>query len=163
MEFFLPSLFTVLFAMIVVVGIFPKMTPLFLALFAIGCLVLALRNHYAMFGQEYIAMTWSATLKSAAPTILVGTVILFSIGYILFLYGSGTAPTLRAPPASIPPPETSTNMITNAIGNGLAAAGIANISANVSKNLVSASPSLKKNLTNTELQSILASRLSKQV
>lgn len=158
MEFFLPSLLIMLVAALVVFLAFPNMTPFLLAIIAAASLVLAAQNHYSMFGSEYSGMTWTTSAKAAAPQVLVAAVILVSLGYLIFAFtfGRGGAP-IRAPTASIPPPESATNFITNAIGNGLEAVGLANVQS-PNRSLVSVSPSLKKNLSNSELRNILASR-----
>ena len=75
-------------------------------------------------------MTWTTAASAAAPYILVGTVVAFSIGYLLYLFGAGKKTSLPLPPSTIPPPETATNVLTSAIGNGLRATGLANVSSN---------------------------------
>lgn len=161
MELFLPSFLLLILAGVVVFGVFPNMTPLLLAVFAGVSLAYAIKNHYDLFSDDYAGMTWATGAVAFAPYLLVGVVVVFAIGYLLFLFGSGKRPTMNLPGPSIPPPETATNIITNAIGNGLKAAGV-NVK-NTPKSLVSLSPSMKESLSNSELRSILESRLSKQV
>lgn len=161
MEFFLPSLLILLLAAIIVFLVFPNMTPFLLALAAAASLVIAVQNHYSIFSIEYSGMTWTTSAKNAAPHVLVAGVILASLGYLIYIFtsagGNGNSGQIRAPNATIPPPASATNFITNAIGNGLEAVGLANVQ-QPNRSLVSVSPSLKKNISNSELRNILASR-----
>jgi hypothetical protein len=150
MEFFLPSILLVIFAAAVVFGLFPNMTPLFLAVLAIALLAFAIYNHFSLFGLEYQSMTWTTGSSAAAPYILVGVVVVFIIGYLLFLFGSGKRVTMNLPSATIPPPETATNVITNAIGNGLKAAGLAEVRPNAQGGV----NTTKNALTSAELRSV---------
>jgi len=92
-------------------------------------------------------MNWTNTAGMAAPYLVVGTIILLSIGYILLLVTSGKAPSLPTFSTSIPPPSTATNSLTRAIGNGLVATKAANVA-----------PSM-----NTAQRNLLESGLSKAV
>jgi hypothetical protein len=130
MEFFLPSLLIVILALVIIFGLFPQMTPFMLALFAGLALVFAIYHHRATFKQDYETMTWTTAASTAAPYVLVGTVVALSIGYLIYLLGAGKKTSLPLPPSSIPPPETATNILTSAIGKGLNATGLANISSN---------------------------------
>ena len=102
-------------------------------------------------------MTWTTSAKAAAPYILVGVVILFSIGYLLFLWGAGKSVNLPMPPASIPPPNSATNIITSAIGNGLKATGLATVSATANAN---AAPPANKNVNMSKNQLTTAEKES---
>jgi hypothetical protein len=130
MEFFLPSLLIFILALVVSFGIFPRMAPFMLAIFAGLGLIIAVRHHRTLFKQDYETMTWTTAASAAAPYVLVGTVVAFSIGYLLYLFGAGKKTSLPLPPSTIPPPETATNVLTSAIGNGLRATGLANVSSN---------------------------------
>ena len=72
-------------------------------------------------------MSLTSSVGTAAPYLLVGAVIMGILGYLFFLIGEGKKLFMVAPPPTIPPPETSTNYLTEAIGNGLSASGMANI------------------------------------
>jgi hypothetical protein len=157
MEFFLPSLLIVIFALAVVFSLFPRMGPFMLAILAAVALFFAARNHLAVFKQDYETMTWTTSAKAAAPYVLVGVVILFSIGYLLFLWGAGKSVNLPMPPASIPPPNSATNIITSAIGNGLKATGLATVSATVSANR---SANMSKNQLTTAEKESIASKIA---
>jgi hypothetical protein len=157
MEFFLPSLLIVIFAVAVIFSLFPKMGPFMLAILAAVALFFATRNHLSVFKQDYATMTWTTSAKAAAPYILVGVVILFSIGYLLFLWGAGKSVNLPMPPASIPPPNSATNIITSAIGNGLKATGLATVSATANAN---AAPPANKNVNMSKNQLTTAEKES---
>jgi hypothetical protein len=130
MEFFLPSLLIVLLALGIGFGLFSRMAPFMLAIFAGLALIIAVRHHRTIFKQDYETMTWTTAASSAAPYILVATVVAFSIGYLLYLFGAGKKTSLPLPPSTIPPPETATNLLTSAIGKGLNASGLTTVSSN---------------------------------
>jgi hypothetical protein len=127
MEFYLPSLFIIILAAIVTFVLIPKLTPLILAVFATVCLLIALYNHSSLFSNEYKNMNWASTATSsmASPYLLVGLVIVLSVGYLILLFTTGKAPTLSMPSNTIPPPSTATNVVTRGIGNGLVNIGFA--------------------------------------
>ena len=147
MEFYLPSIFLLLLAAALTVTLAPNFTPLVLAGFASICLVFAAYNHWSMFWIEYQNMHWASTATAAAPYLVIGSVIVFTVGYIILLFSSGRAPSLSMPPSTIPSPNTSTNFVTRAIGNGLVNTGMVNVGPP----------------TNTAARNILESGLSKKV
>ena len=118
-----------------------------MAIIAIASLAFAVYHHNNLFFNEYKNMNWTNTAGMAAPYLVVGTIILLSIGYILLLVTSGKAPSLPTFSTSIPPPSTATNSLTRAIGNGLVATKAANVA-----------PSI-----NTAQRNLLESGLSKAV
>jgi len=127
MEVFIPSLILFLTAAIISVAVFPRLTPMILSIIAILALVAATYNHYSLFGKEYQFMSLTSSAGVAIPYLLVGAVIVGILGYLIFLIGAGRKMMMTAPSSSIPPPETSTNPLTESIGNGLSALGLANI------------------------------------
>jgi len=139
MEFFLPSILLMIFAAAVVFAVVPKMTPLLLAVVAVLCLVIAVYNHYSLFKNEYKIMSWADTASQVSPYLISGLVIILVVGYLLYLTGSGKKVTLQMPSANIPPPQTATNYVTEAIGNGMVATGVANVAGrnNVSDTVLS--------------------------
>lgn len=153
MELFLPSLLVVFLALTVVFFIFPRMAPLMLAIVAAAGLAIGVRDHLKTFKSDYETMTWTSAAKVAAPYVLVAVVILFSIGYLLYLWGIGGRMSVRAPPGTIPPPESATNVLTSAIGNGLKATGLASVSAFSARRSPASSPSINR-LTTAERESI---------
>jgi hypothetical protein len=182
MEFFLPSFFLALIAILIIFLVFPRFSPLVLALFAGLVLVAATIHHVQLFGDEYKLMAQQSKLASYAPIILIGTVVLFAIGYIFLFLKRGFRIALPDFQTGIPPPETATNVVTEAIGKGLQAVGLGNasgssnrsasatatpsisVSANTpSMSLLSLSPSLEAQLDSAKQRNILASRLARQV
>lgn len=155
MEFYLPSLILLVLAGIVSVAVFPQFTPVVLATVAILALVAAAYSHYSMFGREYQFMSATSQAATAAPYLLVGAVIMAIVAYILFLVGSGKKLVMTMPSNTIPPPESATNFMTEAIGNGLNASGMANIEKNYNN--------AANNAPNTAQRNALESGLSKGV
>lgn len=141
MELFLPSILIVILALALIFGVFPKVGPMMLAVLATVALVYAVQQHMSMFKQDYSTMTWTTSAKTAAPYVLVGVVILFSIGYLLYLTGAGKRSVLPSPPITIPPPSSATNVLTEAIGNSLKATGLATVSAATANGRSAATPS----------------------
>lgn len=170
MEFFLPGLFLMVLALIIVIVVLPSFTPFMLATTALLALIAGVYNHYSLFAGEYRLMAWTTGTAAFAPTILVASIVVFAIGYILLLFTKRGAKGLNLPKPSlaIPPPQTSTNVLTQAVGNGLAAAGLATIEKGVSantpqKSLVSVSPNFRPQITDSQIQSIVGSRLARQL
>ena len=102
-------------------------------------------------------MASTSQLVKYGPIILVGAVVVFAIGFILMSWKSGK---LKMPSItmSIPPPNTATNVVTEAVGNGLAATGAANVNKGYS-----ISPSLEQNVTSGNIRSALESRYARAV
>lgn len=156
MEFYLPSLLILVFAGIVCVAVFPQFTPVVLASVAVVALVVAAYSHYSLFGREYQFMSKTSQTAVVAPYLLVGAVVMGIVAYLLFLLGSGKKLTMRMPSDMIPPPESATNFMTEAIGNGLNASGMANIEKNYNN-------AAANNALNTAQRNALESGLSKGV
>jgi hypothetical protein len=141
------------------------MTPYFMVLIAVAGLVATAYNHYNLFGEEYKYMPFFDKAKSFAPTVLIGMVVLFAIGYILFLFGSkGGSASLPSISRRIPPPSTSTNILTNGIGNGLKRLGLVDDDRSASRNnALSISPSLENNIGSTTRRRVEESRWKRAV
>jgi hypothetical protein len=173
MEFFLPQFkWFLLFIFIMMLmfpflqSLVPSLAPLTLVILAAVLLFFTARNHIQLFSGEYDVMDWSSSAAQHAPTILVGAVIVFAIGYVLLLFGGGSSgadlslPSLRTPS---PPPNTATNVLTKAIGNGLTAIQ-QGVTENIGgRNLVSVSPSLKDRFNTAKIKAALESRLGRAV
>lgn len=178
MEFFLPQFkWFLLFIFIMMLmfpflqSLVPSLAPLTLVILAAVLLFFTARNHIQLFSGEYDVMDWSSSAAQHAPTILVGAVIVFAIGYVLLLFGNGSSgssggfnalslPSLRTPS---PPPNTATNVLTKAIGNGLTAIQ-QGVTENIGgRNLVSVSPSLKDRFNTAKIKAALESRLGRAV
>jgi hypothetical protein len=137
MEMFLPSVFLMLVAYLFTITFIPKLSHLVILAGAIAFIAITVFNHYSMFSNEYKIMTWVDTARQFAPTLIIILIIALMGGYLLYISTTGKGVTLPMPPASIPPPETATNFVTNAIGQGLVAAGATpvNRSASVRSNV----------------------------
>jgi hypothetical protein len=124
MEFYLPSLILLLFAGLVMFFVVPSMSSSQVGLLAVLMLAFGVFSHYYSFAGEYRMSIWMDGAKKVAPYILVGTVIVFVIGYATLLFSSGRAPSLPRMGASIPPPSSATNFLTSSIGRGLSSIGM---------------------------------------
>ena len=124
MEFFLPSILLIIFAIGLSVAFVPRLSPFVLVLGSVMCIAIAGYNHYTLFSGEYSVMSWIEGAKGFAPILLTILVILLAGGYLLMMIGGGKTPTLQMPSMTIPPPETATNMLTQNIGEGLKNAGM---------------------------------------
>lgn len=172
MEFFLPNMkWFILFVLIMMLmfpflqSLVPSFAPLTLVILAVVALFFTVQNHINLFKNEYNVMEWTSAAASFAPTILVGAVVLFAVGYILLLFGGGKSislPTMNGR-SSTPPPNTATNILTEKIGDGLTAIQ-RGVEENIrGRNLVSMSPSLEKEANSSRLRSALMSRIGRAV
>jgi len=121
MELFIPSVTLLALAGLIIIYVFPKLAPIMLATMAGVALTYGAYNHYMMFGAEYSSMTWVNSLKTMAPYIMVGTVMVFIIGYLLFMAKTGRHATMANIP-SLPSATSATNPVTKAINEGMYAA-----------------------------------------
>ena len=122
MELFLPSLFLMLLAYFFTIMFIPKLSPFIIIGGSIAFITFTIYNHYSLFANEYKIMSWTETAKQFGPTLIILLIIALMGGYLMYISSTGKG-TLPTPPDSIPPPETATNYFTQAIGNGLKAAG----------------------------------------
>jgi len=127
MEIFLPSLLVILLAYLVSTILIPKLSPIILMVSMVILIVFSLYNHYTMFSNEYSVMTWLDMAKSFAPSFIIVLVIILMIGYLIYLFTTGSLGSLPTPSTNIPPPDTATNSVTEAIGNSLVNMGAANV------------------------------------
>ena len=139
MEFYLPSVFLMLVVYLFTMIFIPKLSHFVILICAIVFIAITVFSHYSMFANEYKIMTWTDTAKQFGPTLLIILIIALMGGYLLYISTTGGKGSINLPmpPASIPPPETATNFVTNAIGQGLVAAGATpvNRSASVRMNI----------------------------
>lgn len=124
MEFYIPSLFILLLAAIILVLVVPRLSPLVLIIVCTLLLTWAFANHYTLFSDEYRNMNWLNTATVAGPYVMISLVIVLCVGYITLLVSSGESTNIKAPSMNIPPPETATNYVTRGIGNSLIASGL---------------------------------------
>ena len=122
MELFIPSLALIVLSATILLFVFPKLTPIMLASIAGVALTYAVYHHYMMFGSQYSSMTWVTSIQAMAPYIMVGTVLIFNNGYLLFMAKTGRQATMARIPR-LPSSTSATNPVTRVINEGLNAAG----------------------------------------
>jgi hypothetical protein len=81
-----PAVLTVLLAVVTVGLIFVVRTPIFIiGILSLILLIVTIYFHISLYQTEYRSMTLAEGVKSLAPMLLIGAVIVMSIGYILML------------------------------------------------------------------------------
>jgi predicted PurR-regulated permease PerM len=95
MELFLPSLFVILLAVLVILYVIPRQSGFVLGIIAAGLLAMTIYQHVSLFKMDYQRMTWVDTVKQQAPLIMVVSVIVVLIGYVLLLTGKGPAANIQ--------------------------------------------------------------------
>ena len=115
MELFLPSLFVLLLAVLVILYVIPQQSGFVLGVIAVALLAMTIYQHISLFSMDYDRMTWVDTVKQQAPFIMVIAVVIVLIGYVILLVGKGSGPVTNIqnrvnqsynapPPASSPRP-----------------------------------------------------------
>lgn len=137
MEIFLPSLLVILLAYLVSTMLIPRLSPIILMVSMIALICFTIYNHYSLFSNEYKVMTWLDMAKSFAPSFMILLVIVLMLGYLIYAYTTGSLVSLPMPSMLIPPPDTATNTVTEAIGNSLVNMGAANVKNSNSRNNIS--------------------------
>lgn len=128
MQFFLLPLFPMIFGVLLAAYLVPSMSPYVLLFLAIIGIAITFYSHRMVFALEYKRMSWATMGYSVAPWLLTGLVVTMMGGYLFYLLGSGSKMTLPTVSAAIPPPSTSTNPLTWAIGSSLVSSGTSTIS-----------------------------------
>jgi hypothetical protein len=125
MEFFLPSLATLLIAALIVFLIVPRLGAPVLAALSIALLVYGVYNHIQLFSSEYRYSTWQDRLKFYAPFVMVAGLIVAVLFYLTYIFGTQGAAAL---PASNIPVNASVNEAVNNVAEvaGNAAAKVGN-------------------------------------
>lgn len=113
MELFLPSIFVLLAAAILMFGVFPNLPRFFLVLIAIGLLALTAYQHNILFQDEYTLSSWQNSVTNATVPLLIAVTVLFMVGFLLnFLGGGGGGGAAPGPKASATAPPVSKNFTT---------------------------------------------------
>jgi hypothetical protein len=120
MDFFIPSLFVLLFSGILMFMVVPRLGPATMLVVSILLLAFAITHHIKMYKSEYTLSTWPALLTTYGPYIVLGTLLLFILFFIFSSYGSASVPIPESPSM----PDTSSvvetaNSIINKINNGI--------------------------------------------
>ena len=135
MELFIPGLCLFLVAIGISFLIIPRFTPLVIAVLSLVVLVVAVREHYKMFADEYRLSTWQESLKVYAPAIMIIVMILFLMYSILAFFTNGSVPIPSLPEIPAASPDSTVNQITQSLNK--VANSIGNTSSNVVSNVVS--------------------------
>jgi hypothetical protein len=136
MEFFLPSVFILLLASLVVFFVFPRFGPSVLAAVSLVLLIMGVYQHYHTFRTEYRLSTWQNSFIPYASYILIGGLIFAILVYLLYLLpanstaAAANAPIVALPSiANMPSANTATNPVTAGLNKALNVVGnVANMS-----------------------------------
>ncbi len=146
MEFFLPSVFILIFAGIVSFMLIPKFSPTVVLILAALLLAFGVYHHVDQFKPEYKLSTWQMGLIRYAPFILFGFLLLFILFYIFTKFRGGEVPVPDIA-ANIPTPTEAINSITETVTN--AANAVANTVTNVAKNVNKNATAMANSVVNT--------------
>lgn len=122
MEFFLPGLAIILIGALIAFAVIPRFSPVILALISIALLVAALYDHFRIFSYEYAYSTWQEQLKSYAPYVMIGALLVSIIFYFMYIFGGGRPKdnnSISQVIENMPNANTATNPLTEAINNTL--------------------------------------------
>jgi predicted PurR-regulated permease PerM len=122
MEFFLPGLAVILIGVLIAYAVIPRFSPVILALISIVLLVAALYDHFRIFSYEYAYSTWQEQLKSYAPYVMIGALLVSIIFFFMYIFGGGRPKANNSISDAIenmPNANTATNPLTEAINNTL--------------------------------------------
>jgi hypothetical protein len=111
MELFIPSLATLLILALIVFLILPRLGAPILAALSIVLLVYGIYNHIQLFSAEYRYSTWQEQLKTYAPFVIIGGLILSVLMYLGFVFKTEGASAL---PASNVPIVNATEVVNSA-------------------------------------------------
>lgn len=95
MELFLPSLLIFVLAAILIVGVYPYVSPFILALLAALTIGLAVYHHQQFFQDEYRNITWKDALQGSSGSILIGILVVFMVGFLLNMLGKWMWPSSK--------------------------------------------------------------------
>jgi len=115
MQLFLPSMLVSLLAILVIILLIPRFSPLIIVILAGILLYVATTQHFNMFMDEYKQSTWQQSLKLFAPGIMIAALIIFVLYGILTFFSSGAVPIPSMPSMDMPAANTATNPVTSAI------------------------------------------------
>jgi hypothetical protein len=146
MGFYLPSMYTLLFAVLAVAAIFlSRVSVSIIALVSVIILGFAMYQHYLLFASEYSSLTMVNALIPFVPYIMMAAVVFFSTIYILFLQG----PSVPAEAGEAAAPEASSGFFGSMFGNKNSSPSSRRYSPNYSKNLNNSRNSNNNDNTNS--------------
>ena len=114
MEFFIPSLFVLLFSAIVVFLIMPKFGPTALLITSIALLAFGIYHHASLFKDEYRSSTWQNVFVAYGPYIMLGGLLIFILFYVFSSFGGGAVPVPSMPEGTMSPMSV-VNSITSTV------------------------------------------------
>lgn len=117
MEFFLPSLFIFLLAVIVISFVVPRMSPMIIIGMSAVLLGFGVYHHFKLFWNEYKQSTWQDQLRLFAPGIMLTVIIIYVLFSLLMFFTGGSVPVPPMPKIEFPPANTATNLVTETINN----------------------------------------------
>ena len=119
MEFFLSSVFILIFGAVVSFLLIPKFSPTVVLVIAAALLGFAVYHHMSLFKNEYKLSTWQTGLIAYAPFIVLGAMILFILGYIFTKYRGGEVPVpdISNMPSAAETMNTLANNVNNSVTN----------------------------------------------
>lgn len=120
MEFFLPSLFIFLLAVIVISFVVPRMSPMIIIAMSAVLLGFGVYHHFKLFWNEYKQSTWQDQLRLFAPGIMLTVIIIYILFSLLMFFTGGSVPVPSMPKIEFPPANTATNIVTETINNIIA-------------------------------------------
>lgn len=149
MEFFLPSVFILIFGAIVSFMLIPKFSPTVVLILAALLLGFAVYHHIDQFKTEYKLSTWQQGLIRYAPYIAFGFMLLFILFYIFTKFRGGEVP-IPDIAASLPSPTEALNSITETVSNVATTAtnAVANVASSVNRNVTAAANTVVNTVTN---------------
>jgi len=149
MELFLPSILISILAILVVILLIPKFSPLIIVVIAAILLYVATTQHLNMFWDEYKQSTWQQNLKLFAPGIMIAAVVIFVLYGILSFFSTGVVPIPSMPSMEMPNASTATNPVTAAINTAMNTVNdVATTAANAVSNLTSNNTVKRNNQNN---------------
>jgi hypothetical protein len=153
MELFIPSLFAIVLAAIIVMYALPRLSPVVLGVIAIVFLVVAAYHHYTFFGSEYQISTWQLPLIQYAPYLLIGGLVVFMLFFIVNFIGTGSSEA-AAPVAAM---NESVNKVANTVATNLSTAAT-NVT-NALKNMTANKPANNRSANNKPANNVRFSQI----
>jgi hypothetical protein len=149
MQLFLPSILIAILAILVVIFLIPRFSPLIIVILAAVLLYVGTTQHLSMFWDEYKQSTWQEGLKLFAPGVMIGAVVIFVLYGILSFFGGGSVPIPSMPALELPSANTATNPVTAAINTAMNTVNdVANTVSNTVNNLGTNNNVKRNNLNN---------------
>lgn len=121
MQLFLPSILVLLIAILIVVLVIPRFSPLIIVIISAILLAAGTYHHFTVFMNEYKQSTWQQSLVLFAPGIIITGIILYLFVAIASMFSGGSVPVPSMPAMDLPPASTATNPVTAALNSTMSA------------------------------------------